>query len=311
MHNRVKMLMVAILILTLKMVASQVIVDNSLGEGESTAIDFSGGVVDESGAVCVLREEQKEKVEQREETQCTQQNVTQCYNTYITQYKDVIKEKCEEVFIKTCRIVMRERAYNHTSKTCKRAIVKQCNNYNSIPGYDDYDELVPRTVCQTIYETECNTTQAGTDLPTTRCGQVHRQICAQESCSFVEGELECREATIENTIEVPEETCTMDPQVECKNVTASVPQLIPEEICRSVPKEVCQAVFLEPKTLKSTVMVKYCMNQDNGLPEREEGREDPRAQKLRQPKSVFREDRTQDIPVKFLSNRERLLNGIS
>ena len=34
MHNRVKMLMVAILILTLKMVASQIIVDNSLGEGE-------------------------------------------------------------------------------------------------------------------------------------------------------------------------------------------------------------------------------------------------------------------------------------
>ena len=34
MHNRVKILMVAILILTLKMVTSQGIVDNSLGEGE-------------------------------------------------------------------------------------------------------------------------------------------------------------------------------------------------------------------------------------------------------------------------------------
>ena len=58
-------------------------------------------------------------------------------------------------------------------------------------------------------------------------------------------------------------------------------------------------------------MVKYCMNQDTSSAEKEEGPEDPRAQKLRQPKSVFREDRTQDNPVKFLSNRERLLNGIS
>merc|ERR1719244_1157355 len=136
------------------------------------------------------------------------------------------------------------------------------------------------------------------------CGQVQRKICAQESCSFVEGELECREATIENTIEVPEETCTMDPQEECKNVTASVPQLIPEEICRSVPKEVCQAVFLEPKTLKSTVMVKYCMNQDTAPANSGEGPEDPRVQKLRQPKSVFiRENRKQDNPVNQLSNR--------
>ena len=42
-----------------------------------TAIDFSVGEVDEDGAVCVEREEEREKVEQELETQCTQQNVTQ------------------------------------------------------------------------------------------------------------------------------------------------------------------------------------------------------------------------------------------
>ena len=42
-----------------------------------TAIDFSVGVVGEDGAVCVEREEEREKVEQQLETQCTQQNVTQ------------------------------------------------------------------------------------------------------------------------------------------------------------------------------------------------------------------------------------------
>ena len=50
----------------------------------STAIDFSGGEVGEDGVVCVVREEEREKLEQGQEEQCTQQMVEQCYNTYVT-----------------------------------------------------------------------------------------------------------------------------------------------------------------------------------------------------------------------------------
>ena len=77
----------------------------------------------------MVREEGKEKVEQEQESQCTQQNVSQCYNTYVTKYTDSIREKCEEVFIKSCRIVMRSRTYNHTTRICKRPLVKECHNY--------------------------------------------------------------------------------------------------------------------------------------------------------------------------------------
>ena len=31
-----------------------------------------------------------------------------------------------QVYIKTCRIVMRERSYNHSSRVCRRPLVKQC-----------------------------------------------------------------------------------------------------------------------------------------------------------------------------------------
>ena len=81
--------------------------------------------------MCVVREEEREKVKQEQESQCTQQNVTQCYNTYVTRYTDSIREKCEEVFIKTCRIVMRARTYNHTTRVCKRPLVKDCHQYQS------------------------------------------------------------------------------------------------------------------------------------------------------------------------------------
>ena len=85
------------------------------------------------GAICVVKEEVQERIDQDQETQCTQQNVTQCYNTYITTYKDSIREKCEDIFIKTCRIAMRERIYNHTSRLCTRPLVKQCNDYGYKP----------------------------------------------------------------------------------------------------------------------------------------------------------------------------------
>ena len=64
-------------------------------------------------------------------------------------------------------------------------------------------------------------------------------------------------------------------------------------------------------------MVKYCMNQETGAVNRQNRQEvlpdklrkNQVSQKLRQPKSGFKEDRKQEeVPVKQLSNRERLLN---
>ena len=63
-----------------------------------------------------------------------EQNVTQCYNTYVTKYTSSVREKCQEVFVKTCRIVQRSQAYNHTVRMCKRPLVKDCNTYQTSVG---------------------------------------------------------------------------------------------------------------------------------------------------------------------------------
>ena len=66
--------------------------------GENTAIDFSGGEVGEDGAVCVEREEEREKVEQELETQCTQQNVTQAeFTGHANIIKNVVKPGTEPI----------------------------------------------------------------------------------------------------------------------------------------------------------------------------------------------------------------------
>ena len=43
------------------------------------------------------------------------------------EYFDGIKEKCDQVFFKTCKIVFKERAYNHSTRVCTRPMVKQCD----------------------------------------------------------------------------------------------------------------------------------------------------------------------------------------
>ena len=107
-------------------------------------------------------EEEQERVEQGKEEQCTQQIVDQCYNSYVTTYKDVVKEKCDEVFVKTCRIVLRDRAFNATTRVCKRPLVKQCDDY--LPSYSNSygapqePPPEPQIVCRNLYETQCNTT---------------------------------------------------------------------------------------------------------------------------------------------------------
>ena len=61
--------------------------------------------------------------------------------------------------------------------------------------------------------------QGSARLPVTQCALEERQICAEDHCQVVEGEPQCSERTLENTVEVPEETCSLEPTRECKNET--------------------------------------------------------------------------------------------
>ena len=105
-------------------------------------------------------EEERESLEQDTERQCTQQNVTQCFTDYNTEYRDEVREVCEEEFVKTCRIVMRARAYNHTTRVCRRPLVEECQQ-PSYGGYQAPGTQQPELVCETFYETECKEVRRG------------------------------------------------------------------------------------------------------------------------------------------------------
>ena len=51
------------------------------------------------------------------------------YHTHYFRYKDDVREKCEDVFVKKCRIVQRTKTYDHTLRMCRRPLVKKCDDY--------------------------------------------------------------------------------------------------------------------------------------------------------------------------------------
>ena len=189
--------------------------------------------------------------------ECWHENVTQCHDTYVTEFLPSQEQKCEETFWKSCKIDFKEAPYNYTMKQCHTPLVKECD---SRPSYNTKDAEI---VCKTWFESECNTTfveQGPTknDLPNTWCKKVPRKICAPDNCRMVPGPEECSNKMMVSTIQKPSEVCDLQPQRHCRLITRLVPHLLQKEVCRNVPKEMCHLALANPHLVKKPMRLKWC-----------------------------------------------------
>ena len=89
--------------------------------------------------------------------ECWHQNVSQCHDTFMTEFKPIQERICEENFWKACKITFKEVGYNYTLQTCMTPLVKKCEE-PSYAGYGAPPPKEPKTVCKTWFESQCNTT---------------------------------------------------------------------------------------------------------------------------------------------------------
>lgn len=204
-----------------------------------------------------------EKLEKTQVKECWHQNVTQCHDTYMTEFKPIQERICEENFWKACKITFKEVGYNYTLETCMTPLVKKCEE----PKYDGYGApppKKPKTVCKTWFESQCNTTYVESEnpdedpKPSTWCQKVPKKICAPDFCEMVPGEQECHEKTISSTVVKPEEVCDLQPSTQCRLVTNLVPHLVPQQVCKDIPKEVCHLKLDNPKIVRKPVTLRWC-----------------------------------------------------
>ena len=235
-----------------------------LDEEPNGPIDFSNADVQPDGSLCVTKTKVYEKVEKQQVKECWHQNVTQCHETYVTEFRPNEERQCEENFWKACKISFRERPYNYTLQTCMTPLVKVCDEPHQ--GQSQYGYGAPRPrgnmVCKTWYESTCNTTytegEGGKPKPQTWCSKEPRKICAPDNCRMEPGEEVCHDKTLESTVQKPEEICDLQPQTHCRLVTNLVPHLETQQVCREIPKEVCHIKLDHPKLVQKPVKLKWC-----------------------------------------------------
>ena len=231
-------------------------------------VDFNQATRTADGRLCVIKDQTVDKVSKTPILECTHKNVEQCHYTYITNFKPVQQEVCEENYEKLCQITYNKKAIRETVKKCYRPTEKVCNGQ----GED---------MCSTVYESACTTRyvekQPGKFVGDTGCEKQPIEICGA-GCVFEEGEEECHEKEIDTVVDVPEESCDLNPQKTCRLATKLVPSLTPKHECTQVPKETCNLKFSSPEVTKGLLKTEWCLdetpaepgqsygdNQDDGL----------------------------------------------
>ena len=220
-------------------------------------VDFSQATRTEDGRLCVIKEESVETVSKDPILECTHKNVEKCHYTYITYFKSAQEEKCEENYEKKCQIVFKQEAIPETIRKCYRPLEKVCNGQ----GPEE---------CKTVYESSCTTKyiedSPGKFVGDTKCEKLPIEICGA-GCTFEEGPEECHNKQIDTLVDVPEETCDLNPQKTCRLVTKLVPSLKPTQECTTVPQETCNLKFTQPKRTQKPLRTEWCLDEEATEPQ--------------------------------------------
>ena len=100
------------------------------------------------------------------------------------------EQVCEENFWKACKITFKEKAFNHTLRTCMTPLVKKCDDPNQQRSGYGAPAREPKMVCKTWFESQCNTTYTDDEenpRPQTWCTKEPRKICAPDNCRMEPG----------------------------------------------------------------------------------------------------------------------------
>ena len=220
-------------------------------------VDFSQCKVDQDSGLCCVEKEETVKTLQKDPIlECTHKTIEKCHYTYITQFSPAQEEVCDENFEKTCQIVFKQQAFNETVKKCYKPLEKVCNGQGP-------------TQCRTLFESACTTTyiekQPGKFVGDTNCEKLPIEICGA-GCVTNEGPEECHDKIITSLVDVPEETCDLNPQQTCRFQTKLVPRLKPVAECTTIPKEVCNLKFTQPQEVDKPLKTKWCLDSSPAQP---------------------------------------------
>ena len=126
----------------------------------------------------------------------------------------------------------------------------------------------------------------------TRCKKKPVEICGA-GCVTSPGQEECHEKTVDTLVDVPEETCDLNPQKTCRLVTRLVPSLRPKLECTTFPQDNCSLKFSQPKQINKPLRTEWCLEQPQQQQEQQQEQDSPGLD-LRTPRQVGGQQNQQD-----------------
>jgi len=262
---------------------------NRGGGGGGNGVELDIGSIAAAGERCIDKVVMVEETEYDDVVTCKHSYSEKCHTTYTTDFEPQQEEECNENFVKNCFIEFRKAASDekvticHTPielvgggpETCQTAYESECTT-----RYEQHDVADDVVECETITEEKCvDETQGYTTeekctkwpvkkckasrsnvkkySPVTECKKVPREVCGPGT-EQVPGAEECFDRVETAIIEIPSETCNLEPQRECKHVTKLVPILKPSEECVDIPTEACSRSRTNPRKVQKPVVKKWC-----------------------------------------------------
>jgi len=268
-------------------------------QGAGEEVDLSIGSIAAAGERCIDKVVMQEETEYDDVITCKHSYSEKCHTTYTTDFEPQQEEECEETFTKNCFIEYKKAASEETiqfchtplicegpgTEECKTVYESECTTHyhphevedDVVDCIEEFEEkCVPVTQGYTTSD-ECSkwpVTRCTKDrvpvvkhTPETQCSKKPRELCGPGGCIPKPGPEECFDKKETVVIDVPEETCNLEPQKSCKFVTKLVPLLKPQQECVDIPKEVCSRSRGNPRPVKKPVVKKWCYvpTQESGL----------------------------------------------
>ena len=82
---------------------------------------------------------------------CCCRSERQCFTSYVTKFRPVQEEECDEKYVKTCQISFSPGTVNTTTRDCYRPITRNCTSQHQGSPRPELDH------CVTEYHSVCST----------------------------------------------------------------------------------------------------------------------------------------------------------
>eukprot|EP00090_Calanus_glacialis_P007315 TRINITY_DN15757_c0_g1_i5.p1 TRINITY_DN15757_c0_g1~~TRINITY_DN15757_c0_g1_i5.p1 ORF type:complete len:457 (-),score=88.88 TRINITY_DN15757_c0_g1_i5:62-1432(-) len=182
---------------------------------------------------------------------------------------------CRTYYETVCQTRYKELEVEEDKPVCKIITERKCHPPNGASGFyaqylQSLGEKEEKTSSRQLGINEENCTEwpvkkctlektlVNKVNPETSCNKMSRNVCAPSNCILKKTKKICQDETQNSVLNIPTESCDLEPQEDCSMETVLIPRLVQKPRCLKVPQEICVNTKGNPKKVLKPVIKEWC-----------------------------------------------------